>query len=71
MCSVNLPALACPKAVLIFCFQFVHILDQNDVLIVLMIILQMSIAVTDSVRMEEPVRWAYVCFIWHVCFILG
>lgn len=55
-----------------FFFVFLHILDQNVVLIVLMIILQMSTAVTVSVRMEEPVRLVYACFIWHVCLdILG
>jgi len=59
-----LTALRCFNLVFLFFFAFTHIGPECYV-DVLMIISQMSTAVTVSVKMEEPVRWAYSCFIWH------
>lgn len=71
MCSVILPALACLTAFLNFWFLlflcfYTYWSRMLCWLCWWLFISQMSTAVTVSVRMEEPVRWAYSCFIWQV-----
>ncbi len=67
MCSVNLPALACLKVCfLIFCFNLLHILDQNDVLIVLMIIYRCQQLLRTVSEMEGTCQVG-ICLFYLAC----